>query len=470
MITGSEGQALAGIPTAIAFAVIVFGVMYEVTQPTQLLNTDLVNWLPVSPAEYVAGSTISECYLYSFMQCLFLGILLGPAIYMGAAAEWVAAAIMSTVSLFIGACVVELIDATTNRISSTFYKKSGRSAILFRLVITIIFLVFIQLIFSGQIAAFLIESLIQTVEVAWFAPVVWPSVTVLNVSNGNWVSAVTFGALSVAFTGALFGVAVAVRQRFWVPIPVSIKFSNKAYQPRSGLRFPGIGAAESAILTKDFRSLVRRREMARFLAIPFVLAVSMGFTMFRTSNGEFGQEAAIAQFIVYVIPLVVFSQLLAMTSLGQEGRAVWNLYIAPLKPESVLKAKFLLATLLGTAFCVAMVVILWIIFRMTADIPFLLLIGIGIVLEQASIGMLVGTRFPDFRETVRSRYVSVWGSLIGMGVGLVVSAGPLLLQLILEVNVIYGSALNFAIALIIAVVTLRAAQGQMRTLLRNIAT
>ena len=281
-----------------------------------------------------------------------------------------------------------------------------------------------------------------------------------------------FGALSVAFTAALFGVAVALRQKFWVPIPVSIKFSNKTYHPKSAFRLPGIGGAESAIVVKDFRSLVRRREMARFLAIPFVLAVSMGLSMF-PRRGELGPEGVIVQLIVYIIPLAIFSQLFAMTSIGQEGRAIWNLYTAPLKPESILKAKFLLATILGTVFCVAMTAILGIIFRLTADLPYLLLIGIGVVLEQAAIGMFVGCKFPDFRETVRSRYVSVWGSLVGMLAGLMiafVSASPLLLQSFLDVSLLYGAVFSFMLGIIVTLVALKASQVQIRKLLRNITT
>ena len=61
MIRNIEAEGLAGVPTAIGFAVIVLGVLYEISQPVQSMSTDLVNWLPISSTEYVAGSVISEC-------------------------------------------------------------------------------------------------------------------------------------------------------------------------------------------------------------------------------------------------------------------------------------------------------------------------------------------------------------------------------------------------------------------------
>jgi Fe2+ transport system protein B len=73
MLRPIEPEALAGIPSAIMFMAILFGVLYEISQPIQSLNTDLVNWLPISPMEYVGGSTLSESYIYSFVLCLLLG-------------------------------------------------------------------------------------------------------------------------------------------------------------------------------------------------------------------------------------------------------------------------------------------------------------------------------------------------------------------------------------------------------------
>jgi len=183
VISSIEASALAGVPVGIASAVILFGVLYEISQPIQSMNTDIVNWLPISPTEYVAASTLSECYIYSFMLNLVLGLLLGPALILGMAPAWVAAALMATIALAIGSCVVEVLDTITNRISSSFYKKSGRSGIFFRLALTIIMLVFVQLLFSGQIIGYLLQSVVQTVRIAWFVPVVWPSVAVLGVSG-----------------------------------------------------------------------------------------------------------------------------------------------------------------------------------------------------------------------------------------------------------------------------------------------
>ncbi len=476
LILGVEGQALSGIPTAITFAVIVFGVLYEVSQPVQLLSTDLVNWLPISPTEYVAGSTISESYIYSFMLCILLGALLGPALYLGTLRTWVAAVFMASVALFMGSCVVELIDSITNRISSTFYKRSGRSGIIFRLVITIVFLVFIQLVFSGQIAVYLLRGLVTTVQVAWFVPVIWPSVSVLSLSQGSLVNALTFAFLSLVFTWTLFEVAVVFRTRFWVPVPVSIRFAPSTYRPSGpAFRLPGVGLAESAILRKDMKSLVRRREMARYLAIPFVLAVSMGLSMFSMRGDRIPEGMTVfTTAFLYIFPVSIFCELLGMTSIGQEGHAVWNLYAAPLTARTLFRAKFILISLLGSIFAVAMAVVLGLLLRPSpAIVTSLLILGIGIVVEQGTISMIFGARFPDFRETVRSRYVSMWGSLLGMGTGLgaaFLTASPIMGILVVGLDPIRLSLVSLVIAIGISLIAYRVANSQLQMLFRNIRT
>ena len=470
-----EPELLAGIPSAIMFMAILFGVLYEISQPIQSMNTDLVNWLPITPIEYVGGSTISESYIYSFMVCLFLGVVLGPALALNMASVWIAAAFMAVVALFAGAAVVEVLDATTNRISSSFYKKSGRSGIVFRLVATVILLVFIQLLFSGYVVGYLLHSVMQAAISAWFIPVVWPTLAVLGAAQTNMFSFLLFSGASIVFAVALFGLAAKFRARFWVPVPVSIKLSTRAYQPRQ-IHVPLIGAAESAMIQKDFRSLTRRREMARFLAIPFVLAISMGISLLPLGTQQTA-EAPSFIFIafLFIMPVAIFVGALSMTSIGQEGYAVWNLYAAPITPTQLLRAKLLFVAILGVPFAIALLSIFAVLLNTIGTYYGILLpVSILVVLEVSALGVYFAALFPDFREMVRSRYVSVWGSLLGIGTALCISlvtVAPLALSIFLYGSIIPQLAIiSFCIGLAVFIVALKMAHRQIQRLFRNIRT
>jgi len=472
MIVRIVPQALTGIPSAIMFMMILFGVLYEISQPIQSLNTDLVNWLPISPLEYVGGSTLSELYIYSLILCVLLGLSLGPAVELRMGTFWVATAFMGLVALFIGACVVEILDAITNRISSSFYKKSGRSGIFFRLVITIILLSIIQLTFSGYIITYLFQTIIHAESSVWFVPVVWPSLAVLSLTEASIANFASFSILSIVFAACLLGLAAEFRGRFWVPVPVSIKLTTRGYRPgRTPLPF--IGGAESALIQKDFRSLTRRREMARFLAIPFVIAISMGISMFPVSTGS-GPNLDIGLFI-FLIPIAIFVSIISMASIGQEGSAVWNLYAAPIKPSQLLRAKMLFASALGLVFGFALLLVFTFIlpaFGTYYWIPVILIVPL--VFEESARGMYIAARFPDFREMVRSRYVGVWAQLTGSFLSFLVPI--LVMSPIWLYQVLYGTipresvVVGFLILVALFVVELKLASGQMTFLLRNIKT
>ncbi len=468
-------EALAGIPTIIAFSVILFGVLSEISQPMQSMSTDLINWLPISPGEYVAGSTMSLSYTYSFMLSFLLGTALGPALFFNMVAVWTVAALMGVLSLFTGASVVELLRALTNRISSSFYRKSGRSGIFVRLVLTIIVLVFFQLLFSGRIIVYFLEGAMQTIRAAWFVPVVWPSLAVLSGSQGELLASSLFGFLTLGFFLALFILAVRVRALYWVPVPVSIRLTNQSYHPIGAASIlPGFSAAESAIFRKDLRSLTRRREMARLLAIPFVLAISLGISLFPISGTSVPESMGFYVLIpVYVMPVAIFCAIMSMTSMGQEGNAVWNLYIAPVTPKQLLKVKLLIPVTLGFAFSLALLIFLGFLLKVTPA-NFLLLLGlsVAVVFVESAVGLYFGAKFPDFRDIIRSRFVSVWGSLFGTLISLVlvaVIASPILIPLALYGSVPEAYAvLSFGIGLILFVFSWNLAKRQMAKLLQEI--
>jgi hypothetical protein len=467
-----EPQALAGIPSAIMFMMILFGVLYEISQPIQSLSTDLVNWLPISPLEYVGASTLSEVYIYSFMLCILLGLILGPALLLSMGSLWVATAFMAIVALFIGACVVEVLDAITNRISSSFYKKSGRSGIVFRLAITVTILVFIQLLFSGYVIGYLLQSALHAASMAWFVPVVWPSLAILGLSEANTVSFAAFSALSLAFAACMLVLAAEFRARFWVPVPVSIKLTARAYRPGK-ISLPFLGGVESALIQKDLRSLTRRREMARFLAIPFVLAVSMIISMLPITTQTSQAPGFATTIFVYFIPIAIFVDILSMTSIGQEGPAVWNLYAAPIRPSQLLRAKLLFASILGLAFGFALLAVFAFILPDVGAFYWMLLpLGAAVVFEESALGVYFAARFPDFREMVRSRYVGVWGQLTGILVSLIV-AGVILAPITMYF-LLYGVIepepviASLVLAVVLFVMEWRLANREVSKLLQNI--
>ncbi len=473
VVQQAEVEGLAGVPTAIVFAMILFGILSEISQPIQSMSTDLVNWLPISPSEYVAGSAISLSYTYAFIPAFFLGAALGPAVHFGMLQLWLVATVMSGLALFVGAFVVEMLRAITNRISSSFYKRSPRSGMFVRLSLTILILVFVQLIFSGRIVLYLLQAVMQTVRAAWLVPAVWPSLVVLGVFEGNLQGSLFFGVLSFGFMLALFGLAVNFRTKFWVPIAVSIKLTSEIYRPLGRHKLPLLDVAESAIFLKDLRSLTRRREMARFLAIPFILVVSTALSIFPMGGTSVPDAPGfLAMIPLYVIPLAIFCNLMSMTSIGQEGDAVWNLYTAPLRPRQLIKAKLLLTVLLGLIFSVAMLAVLGFLLKAVAtNIPVLFSLGVAVVLEESLLGLYFGAKFPDFRETVRSRYVSFWGSILGTLTGLAVAlltATPIMFSILFRRSLTSLIILSFAAALVVFSVAWKLAERQSKILLQNV--
>ena len=214
--------------------------------------------------------------------------------------------------------------------------------------------------------------------------------------------------------------------------------------------------------------------MARFLAIPFVLAISLGLSFFPL-GGQAGPEAPGLLVIIplYIIPVAIFVGILSMTSIGQEGYAVWNLYAAPMKPNRLLRAKMLYSVILGLSFGGGMLILFsFFIEPLAAYFWFILALGIAIVFEESAIGICFGARFPDFREMVRSRYVGVWGSLIGMLTGTIsamLTALPIIISVMRYHSILPQLAiLSFIFASSVFIVASKIANSQIKILFENI--
>ena len=69
-------QVLVGLPPIIFLMILVYSILWEFSTSAQLTSSDVVNWLPVEPAEYVLGSTFSVVYYFSwFLAAIFAAAL-----------------------------------------------------------------------------------------------------------------------------------------------------------------------------------------------------------------------------------------------------------------------------------------------------------------------------------------------------------------------------------------------------------
>jgi len=77
-------------------------------------------------------------------------------------------------------------------------------------------------------------------------------------------------------------------------------------------------------------------------------------------------------------------------------------------------------------------------------------LGLVVIFAEASLGIAVGSRFPDFSDGPRPRFVTVVGSIIGAALGIVemaIMALPLILSFILRTFLSILLPLQFVLAL-----------------------
>ena len=146
---------------------------------------------------------------------------------------------------------------------------------------------------------------------------------------------------------------------------------------------------------------------------------------------------------------------LAMTSLGQEGKSLWNLAALPINASMLIRAKIIFAVLvstIGLGFG-AVVNVLLVGFSGYSLAAFFLL-GITLIIVEASLGVAVGSRFPDFSEGPRPKFVTVTGSIIGSVIGIAVMGAilspigvALVLRFLYRITIALSLALSLSVVL-----------------------
>jgi hypothetical protein len=207
-----------------------------------------------------------------------------------------------------------------------------------------------------------------------------------------------------------------VRGRNWVQEEASVRFGGKS-RPLAGGGMIGFTGVESAIIRKDLKGLLRRREMVTFLAFPFLMLAA---SLINMNIADIISESAplwerLAFFFAPGMGVIFLAYFLAATSIGQEGGAFVNLRASPLSPREMTRAKLAFSLLVAYAFTAVLLAVVVSIVRMGPELLLMISVFVvAVISAAASIGIAVGARFADFTEIPRARFITPIGGFLGL--------------------------------------------------------
>jgi hypothetical protein len=416
-------QTLEVLPVILTAAVIVTGVLFELGQSSGLASSEAVNWLPVSPNEYVLASSVSIIFTYSPLLFLCLGFTIPLAASFG---------ILSVVPLFVsvsfvaflwGAVIVEVLRSVMNRISNSVYKKSGRAGVALRIILVVILLVAVQTAFNPYILYTALSGVVGGIGLVWFVPVVWPSVAVVSFLASDIFKATVFTLLSLVFTLLIFESASKLRAKYWSPVPVSIAVSTSTIYVPQGKSLLWLDPVAFAIALKELRSLTRRREMTRFLAIPAMLVVA---SLLPVLTSGANARTGVSEVTLYLLAeaSIILPIMLSSISVGQEGKSIYNIYTLPISAEELVNGKLFLSWIISGVAIFGIAVLAQFI-APVAVLQFLafLVAGLFNITIQGYVGLGAGSRYPNFTIGPRARFITFTGFIVAFALGLLMTAG-----------------------------------------------
>ena len=408
-------QLMVFFPSLTAFMSMVYSIQFEFSQSIEAASTDMINWLPITPTDYVLGSTLTTMYSISQLLAVIFGGSLGAAIFVGRLDLWAVSSLMGILGSLIGAFTLEIIRSLMNRVSHAFFKGRGQFAMITRTVLTLMLLVLVQLVFNPTILMKIASWFSVSILDAWFIPLLWPSLTMLRYIFSDVMGTLIYAGLSSVLLLIVFLGGVKARAMNWVPTPVSYRLKPVEFKSskRGILGSLGFSVFESALIRKDFKSLIRRRETLTQLAIPVMITITFLIAQSGMIGGSAPPEEVKYFFIVNMLLVsVILGMSLSIISLGQEGGAFQVLQITPLEPRSITRAKILHAFIPSF---LLMSLIFFSIFSLIGD-PVItagaFLLGITGVFDVVLVSMIIGAHYVDFTEVPRHRFVRWEGTLI----------------------------------------------------------
>jgi hypothetical protein len=405
------------LPSLMILAAIMYGLLFEFSQSSAAGSSDVINWLPIRALEFVLASVLSMIYFLAPILAVVFGVTFGISLSVNMVDIGLLSLVFGVLGMFVGAFLIEIVRAITNRVSASFYKRSGRTTVAVRMLLFLVFMVAFILVSNVNFLFAILQQFMGGIGNAWFIPILWPSLAVMSYLTAETLQLLVYALSSMGFAIVLLWAGVKLREKYWIPAPFSIKLKPpKLYTPKRGLLGSlGFTAAEAALIKKDLRGLTRRKEMIVWIAVPLALSLISLFSFQTSWEAATTTVDKLALFWGPLMGVFMLAFYMALTGVGQEGSAFLNLLVIPLKDREIIRSK--LATALSPSFSalVAVTAFIQVMVQLRLEALIAIIVTLFAVLfECAFVGLAVGSRFPDFTEVPRARFVDQKGVWLGM--------------------------------------------------------
>jgi predicted permease len=387
------------LPLAAVGVVVIAGTMFELTATAKFSGSDAVNWMPLTPGEYVLASASAIAYTYSPATALLLGGLLAAAVIEGTIVVYLLACALTVLALVEGALLVEMIRSISTRAGSLGAGRRGPATFLLRAILLVVVILILDLAINPVFLYGAVERLSAFPTVSAVIPLFWSSRGLEEWLAGQYAVGAAFAAGQVAFVTLLGWAAARLRVRYWVPTATEVQLSEHQYAgSHAAYARLGLSRPESALVSKDFRGLVRRREMMPVLVIPVVLVLLLAI-----EGGGFGTFGTVL-WVGWIAGF--FGLLLSLTAMGQERRSIQQLFAFPITPRMVFRAKFtsvVVPVVIGSALLSLGVGLFA---RLSWDsLVGLLLLCTGVATMLTTWGLVFAARYSDFQDRPRPQFL-----------------------------------------------------------------
>jgi hypothetical protein len=420
------------LPLIILIVTLVFTMMQQIQRSGANVTRQAPYWLPVTWQEHTLASIAAD--VLGIPGISLAGIapaILIVAAFTGQLVLAIGAVLAMFVSSFMAGALAEVARVLQVRFTGAVYKSTGKAAIWLRfagslLTILIFYIVYFYIIYGTGIVS-IVTAVASAQNAVWYIPFVWPGMTLYSFIVGQLLQGFAFLALTLAFSVGMFYFATWLNTKMGLYEPPAITVSQGVYAPKVGmLGRLGFSSVEAAILRKDFKAFIRRRELisAFIPVIVFVLIPIMSGLNAGPNSGGFPPQLGYA--FTTILPVGVLAMTLGNFMTGEEGQSIWRIYISPVSAKAFVKSKLSFMLMFAFAVLPITAVIGYFIYNPSnAALVSLVAEAVFMIFALGTLSLSNGIRGADFTEVPRPRMIRVDWSFINMGACAVAGLGIL---------------------------------------------